>query len=71
LPLARKIISNPGVSALVLLRQIAGADSAQLWEPLATGELAWRAMAAADAWLLVDPPSEGYAAGACVFAHDL
>jgi molybdopterin biosynthesis enzyme len=71
LPLARKIISNPGVSALVLLRQIAGADGAQLWEPLATGALAWRAMAAADAWLLVDPQSEGYAAGTRVFAHDL
>ena len=71
LPLARKIISNPGVSALVLLRQIVGADGAQLWEPLATGELAWRAMAAADAWLLVDPQSEGYAAGTRVFAHDL
>ncbi|MGO9673261.1 MAG: hypothetical protein ACLPSF_03670 [Methylocella sp.] len=71
LPLARKITSNPGMSALVLLRQIAGADGAQFWEPLATGDMAWRAMAAADAWLLVDPQCEGYADGTRVFAHDL
>lgn len=71
LPLARKIISNPGVSSLVLLRRTAGADGAYLWEPLAMGDIAWRAMAAADAWLLVDAQSEGYAAGTRVFAHDL
>jgi molybdopterin molybdotransferase len=71
LVLTRKIVSNPGISDLVLLRRAKGDDGAGLWQPLATGDIPWRSLAQADAWLLVEPEGEGYAAGRAVFAHFL
>lgn len=70
LPLGRKIVSNPGISDLVLLRR-AAANGAPQWEPLATGDIPFAAIAHADAWLLVEPECEGYAAGQIVFARFL
>jgi molybdopterin molybdotransferase len=58
LPLARKIASTVGIAELVLLEQKEGA-----WTPLSVGDLALEAVARADAWLVVPPASEGYAAG--------
>jgi len=71
LGLARKITSNPGIADLVLLRRIIGAGGAGMWEPLATGDLPWAAIAHADAWLLVEPECEGYAVGQTVCAQFL
>ncbi|WP_198017167.1 hypothetical protein [Methylocapsa acidiphila] len=71
LPLARKIVSSPGLSDLVLLRRTLGVGGSRLWEPLATGDLPFSAIARADAWLLVELESEGYAAGQSVFAQFL
>jgi molybdopterin molybdotransferase len=81
LPLTRKIVSDPGMSDLTLLRRIdsGGApnsggpsnSSGHSWEPLAVGDIAWSALARADAWLLVPPESEGYAAGQSIFAYYL
>jgi molybdopterin molybdotransferase len=71
LPLMRKIVSNPGISDLVLLRLTTEAGSGRLWQPLATGDLPWTAIAHADAWLLVAPECEGYAAGQNVLAQYL
>lgn len=71
LPLARKIVSNPGLSDLVLLRRAHAADGSELWEPLAIGDVPFAAVARADAWLLVEPESEGYAVGRTVFAQFL
>jgi molybdopterin biosynthesis enzyme len=58
LPLARKIASTVGIAELVLLEHRDGA-----WIPLSVGDLALEALARADAWLVVPPASEGYAAG--------
>lgn len=71
LPLTRKIVSNPGISDLVLLRRTTEAGSGRMWQPLATGDIPWAAIAHADAWLLVAPECEGYAAGQDVFAQFL
>ncbi|WOJ89120.1 hypothetical protein RZS28_15110 [Methylocapsa polymorpha] len=71
LPLARKIVSNPGLSDLVLLRRSSAADGSGQWEPLATGDIPFAAIAHADAWLLVEPECEGYAAGQNIFAQFL
>jgi hypothetical protein len=71
LPLMRKIVSNPGISDLVLLRLTTEAGSGRLWQPLATGDFPWTAIAHADAWLLVAPECEGYAAGQNVLAQYL
>ncbi len=71
LPLARKITSNPGLSDLVLLRRARAADGSLSWEPLAIGDIPFAAIAHADAWLLVEPESEGYAAGRTLFAQFL
>jgi molybdopterin molybdotransferase len=38
---------------------------------LATGDIPWAAIALADAWLLVAPECEGYAAGQNVVAQFL
>jgi molybdopterin biosynthesis enzyme len=71
LPLARKVVSDPGLSDLVLLRRAKAADGSGVWEPLATGDIPFAAIAHADAWLLVEPESEGYAAGRMIFARYL
>lgn len=71
LPLTRKIISNPGWSDLVFLRRGKGEGASSMWEPLATGDIPWRSIARADAFLLVPPESEGHAAGESVFARSL
>lgn len=71
LPLKRKIVSSPGMSDLVLLRRTTEAGSGAAWQPLATGDIHWAAIAHADAWLLVAPECEGYAAGQNVFAQFL
>ena len=72
LPLARKVVSDPGWSEMVLLRQAAepGAGSPH-WDVLATGDLPFHAIARADAWTLVEAASEGWAAGASVAAEPL
>jgi molybdopterin molybdotransferase len=61
-PLSRKIVSAPGHADLVLLRRKVKAPSV-LWEPLATGDLPWQALAQAEAWHLIAPGSEGMPAG--------
>jgi molybdopterin biosynthesis enzyme len=71
LPLTRKIVSNPGMSDLVLLRSVTEPDGGRMWQPLATGDIPWAAIAHADAWLLVAPECEGYAAGQDIFAQFL
>jgi len=71
LPLARKVVSNPGLSDVVLLRRSRAADGSGQWEPLATGDIPFVAIARADAWLLVEPECEGYAAGQNIFAQFL
>lgn len=78
LPLTRKIVSNPGWSDLVLLRvnrlpnEVENLpDGGEAWEPLACADIAWSAIARADAWLAVEADSEGYASGQPVFAEFL
>jgi len=66
LPLTRKIASAPGLSEFVLLRR-----DALRWDPLATGDLPWSAVAQAEAYHVVPPELEGYAAGETIFADDL
>jgi molybdopterin biosynthesis enzyme len=67
LPSTRKIVSAPGVSELTLLRRVDGErETGARWEPLATGDIPYSAIANADAWLLVDAQSEGFAAGEIV-----
>lgn len=70
LPLARKIVSSPGMSDLVLLRRT-HAGGAGIWEPLAVGDLPLNALAKAEAWLLVEPDCEGYPAAQHIFAEYL
>jgi len=72
LPLARKVVSDPGWSEMVLLRQAAepGVGSPH-WDVLATGDLPFHAIARADAWTLVEAASEGWAAGEPVAAEAL
>jgi molybdopterin biosynthesis enzyme len=71
--LTRKIVSLPGMSDLVLLRETQTGEDMPgedlQWEPLATGDLPWAAIIAADAWLVVPPDAEGYAAGEPVSAE--
>ena len=67
LPSTRKIVSAPGVSELTLLRRVVGDwETVARWEPLATGDIPYSAIANADAWLLIDAQSEGFAAGQIV-----
>ena len=70
LPLKRKIVSDPGMSDLVLLRR-ARENERNLWEPLSTGDIAWGQIARAQAWLLVSPQNEGYAAGQSIYGEIL
>ncbi|OAF15521.1 molybdopterin-binding protein [Bradyrhizobium centrolobii] len=64
LPLARKIASGVGVAEIALLAEEQGR-----WLPLAVGEWPLRAIANADAWLLIPGSSEGFAAGTQVDAY--
>lgn len=65
-PLARKIASQIGLTEVVLLR-----DTSDGWLPLAIGDLPLAALAAADAWTVVTPGSEGHAAGEAIAAVPL
>jgi molybdopterin molybdotransferase len=72
LPLTRKITSMPGLSELALVRRVTNlGDKSMRWEPLATGDIPFSAIARADAWLLLEPGCEGYAAGQSVAAQFL
>ena len=64
LPLARKIASNVGIVEIALL-----AEEHRAWTPLAVGEWSLRAIARADAWLLIPASHEGFAAGAAADAY--
>lgn len=64
LPLARKIASNVGIAEIALLVEEQGA-----WLPVAVGDWPLRAIAGADAWLLIPGSSEGFAAGTPVDAY--
>ncbi|MCC2689938.1 MAG: molybdopterin binding domain, partial [Rhizobiaceae bacterium] len=66
LPLGRKIASQPGVAELALVNQEGGS-----WMPLAVGRLSLDRMRLAEAFLLVPPGSEGYAASTPVPAFPL
>jgi molybdopterin biosynthesis enzyme len=70
LPLSRKITSNPGIADIVLLRPMT-IDAKTLWEPLASGDLPWHALAKAEAWHMIAPDSEGYPAGHLVCAEEI
>ena len=62
--LSRKLSSAIGVSELALLRR-----NPDGFEPLAMGDLPFAAMSEADAWLMIPPDSEGFAAGEIVEAE--
>ncbi|RXT47777.1 molybdopterin-binding protein [Bradyrhizobium betae] len=64
LPLARKIASSVGLAEMALL-----AEEHKTWIPLAVGEWPLRAIARADAWLLIPGNHEGFAAGEPVDAY--
>ncbi len=66
LPLARKIASQVGVAEIALLRR-----GAELWTPLAVGDLPLEIIAHADARLVIPGGSEGFAAGTPVEAYML
>ena len=65
-PLARKVASVIGFAELVLVRAVDGQ-----WMPLAAGDLPLGQFGAADAWLIVQGASEGYAEGTPVGALPL
>lgn len=66
LPLARKVASQVGIAEIALLQR--GAD---LWTPLAVGDLPLEIIARADARLMIPGGSEGFAAGVPVDAYML
>jgi molybdopterin biosynthesis enzyme len=65
-PLARKLASTVGLTEIALVRETNGG-----LEPLAFGDITLTAIAQADAWLVVPPESEGFAAGEIVQAFVL
>jgi molybdopterin molybdotransferase len=65
-PLSDKIVSVIGFTEIALLRR-EGAE----WAPIVAGDLPWRAIAAAEAWLAIEPGQEGYPAGRAVAAQAL
>ena len=65
-PIARKIASAPGIADVVLLM-----CEADVWLPLSVGELPLRALARADAWMLVPGNNEGFPVGALCHAYSL
>ncbi len=66
--LARKLVSTVGVADLSVLSRDPFTGDLSAWTPLATGDIPWSALAAADAALLTDPGSEGAPAGSAVRA---
>ena len=64
--LSRKLSSAIGISELALLRR-----NTDGFEPLALGDLPLAAISEADAWSMIPPESEGFAAGALVAAEPL
>lgn len=64
LPLGRKIASSVGIAEIALL-----VEEHQAWLPLAIGEWPLRAIARADAWLIIPASIEGFAAGSPVDAY--
>ncbi|WP_432807314.1 hypothetical protein [Microvirga terrae] len=62
----RKIVSAVGMSDVALLRNVNGE-----LEPLAVADLSLSAIAAADAWIMIPPSSEGIAVGTVVEAQAL
>lgn len=65
-PLLAKLSSAIGLAEIALLRREGGG-----LRPLAVGDLAWSALAAADAFTIVAPDREGHAAGETVGAFAL
>lgn len=65
-PLTRKLVSQVGLSDVVLLRTV---DAG--YEPLAIGRITLSALLAADAVAVIDPSSEGAAAGDLLSATPL
>ncbi len=57
-PLTRKLVSQVGLSDVVLLRTVEAS-----YEPLSVGRITLAALLAADAVAIIDPSSEGAAAG--------
>ena len=64
LPLARKLASSVGIADVALL----GREDDR-WVPLAVGELPFKTLVSAEAWLVVPDSSEGFAAGTPVGAY--
>ena len=65
-PLTAKLSSAIGLTEIALLRR----EAAGL-RPMAVGDLAWSALAGADAWAAVPPELEGYAPGETIAAFAL
>jgi molybdopterin molybdotransferase len=66
LPLARKIVSAPGLVDLGFVKR-----EGDMWKPVAAGDISWAAIAGADAWLEIPAESEGYPASEIVEAEFL
>lgn len=64
LPLARKLASSVGIADVALLGREDGR-----WVPLAIGDLSFKTLVSAAAWLVVPDSSEGFAAGTPVAAY--
>jgi molybdopterin molybdotransferase len=64
--LSRKVSSSLGLVEIVLVRTVEAG-----LEPIAVGDLALSAIAAADGWFAVPADSEGFAAGEPVAVYDL
>jgi molybdopterin molybdotransferase len=64
LPLARKLASSVGIADVALLGREDGR-----WVPLAVGDLPFKTLVSAEAWLVVPDSSEGFAAGTPVGAY--
>jgi len=66
-PIARKIVSRVGLAEIALL----GTDDAGRWLPLGVGDLAWAALARAEAFVELPPESEGLAEASPLAARRL
>jgi molybdopterin molybdotransferase len=64
LPFARKLASSVGIADVALV----GRDDDR-WLPLAIGDLPFKTLVSAEAWLVVPDSSEGFAAGTQVGAY--
>ncbi|WP_188311846.1 hypothetical protein [Salinarimonas soli] len=65
-PLVAKLASAIGLAEIALLRR-----EPEGLRPIAVGDLAWSALAAADAWTVVPPALEGHAPGETIAAFAL